>query len=131
MRRTCGEGTVRLEQIRYLVSKHADSYRRHLLEVLEWKDVAICDFLRANRELERNIEIQLVPRLAARRRERTARGQDLESAICAMERDNASLREAAAHAHAELDALRASMSWKVTRPARVIYGWLRQNRGVA
>jgi len=135
MRRTCSEGEVRLDQIRYIVEKDVDSYRRHLLDVLQWKDVAISDFLRVNRQLERHIETELTPRIAQRRRQldarRRARELELEAALRVAEVDHTVLREEAAHAHAELEALRGSRSWKLTAPLRVVYAWLRWTRGAA
>jgi hypothetical protein len=41
------------------------------------------------------------------------------------------LEEALRATASEVTALRASMSWQITRPLRDVYGWLRRRRGGA
>jgi glycosyltransferase involved in cell wall biosynthesis len=134
MRRVASEGKVRLDQVRYLVAKHAASYRAHLVDVLLAKDVEISDLLRGNRERERRLETELLPRLAERRRERdllrgspASWGETSRDAARGDARgETRALRESVAHLRAEVTALRESMSWKVTAPLRRVYGWCRR-----
>lgn len=119
MSAVCDHGAVRLDLLRYLVAKHRESYARHLLDVLLRKEADVSDVLCANDELERLIETELTPAVARRREEVDRLRRKLEAP--ARERG---LETALRRAEAEVAALRQSMSWQVTAPFRLVYGWL-------
>jgi glycosyltransferase involved in cell wall biosynthesis len=144
MRRLSEDGAARVEQVRYLVRKHEASYRAHRVDVLLQRDVEVSDLLRLNHELERRIDVELLPRLARLREQRdrlrtatngaAAPGSAPPSTVdaselAALRASNARLEEALRHAEAEARALRGSWSWTVTAPLRLVYGWLRRLAG--
>ncbi|OFV94012.1 MAG: hypothetical protein A3G76_13920 [Acidobacteria bacterium RIFCSPLOWO2_12_FULL_65_11] len=135
-----GAGHVPLTS--YRVAKHADAYRAHLVDVLLHQDEETAAVLRKNDEIERYLASELEPAVASQREELaglrlrlasiesktqcSVRLQpDLDLARQAAERlrdVEAALRATAA----EVEALRTSMSWRITRPLRDVYGrWLR------
>jgi hypothetical protein len=122
MSETCWHGTGHVPLAEYRIRKHGDSYRLHLDAVLTHQDDEICDLLRRNSALERSIVTELEPLLEVRRRE-LAR---LTARLHARDAE-ASLQRAVA----EVAALRASMSWRITAPLRAIYGWWLRHRGHA
>jgi hypothetical protein len=128
---------------RYRVAKHERFYRAHLVDVLLHQDAETAALLRRNDELERHLTGFLEPAVAARRAERdrlrtrvAAAGPD-ESAVDAGAEGSPpdaervfALEAALRAARAEVDALRASKSWRITAPGRMAYDvWLRA-RGV-
>jgi glycosyltransferase involved in cell wall biosynthesis len=135
MSTVCWHGPAHLPLAGYRFDKHRDSYRRYLADVLLHQDEETAELLRANDELERYISSELEPALASRRKElETLRARlpkerpDVQSGADARIRElEAALRVTAA----EVSALRASMSWQITRPLRDVYGWLLRRRGGA
>ena len=102
-------------------------YQRHLVDVLLHQDAETAALLRRNDEIERYIATELEPAVAARREELAA----LQARVAAPKVPESQERirnvEAAlAATSAEVTALRTSMSWRITRPLRYVYGrWLR------
>ncbi len=125
----CWHGPDHLPLARYRLSKHADSYRAHLLDVLAGQDDETSAILRANDELERRLCSELEPAAAARRARLLALRSQARIDDARRNRVD-ELASALACASAEVAALRASKSWRVTAPLRVAYGWwLRQRQG--
>jgi hypothetical protein len=114
-----GAGHVPLTS--YRVSKHADAYRAHLIDVLLHQDEETAAVLRKNDEIERYLASELEPAVASQREELARLRARLESIQSIRDLDSA-LRATSA----EVTALRTSMSWRITGPLRAVYGrWLR------
>lgn len=129
-----GSGHVPLTN--YRLARHRDSYRAHLSDVLLYQDAETAGFLRRNDEIERYIGTELEPFVASQREELARLRARLSAATSAVDKgapnDAASsrIRELEATLHmvaADAQALRSSMSWRVTAPLRDVYGrWLRR-----
>jgi glycosyltransferase involved in cell wall biosynthesis len=134
MSTVCWHGPAHLPLAGYRFEKHRETYRRYLNDMLRQQDAETAELLRANDELERYMTSELEPAIASRRKEletlrarvpkpRTddgpsnadARIRELETALCV--------------SAAEVAALRTSMSWRLTRPLRSVYGWLLRRNG--
>jgi hypothetical protein len=124
----------------YRVAKHSASYREHLSDVLLYQDTETAGFLRRNDELERYIGTELEPFVNAQRQELARLRARLSAPPPAA--DGGAQRDATAFRIKELEetlyavaneaqALRSSMSWRVTAPLREIYGWWLRWRGPA
>jgi glycosyltransferase involved in cell wall biosynthesis len=131
-----GETQLRLWQA--LIDKHRESYSRHVVDVLLWKDGEIADWMRGSRELERIVSDELPARLSRReaelaRLERrlgetgTSSGSDLGRLAAEL----AAARAAHASAAGELEAMRRDLrsvldsnSWRLTAPMRRLRRWL-------
>jgi glycosyltransferase involved in cell wall biosynthesis len=133
-----GSGHVPLTN--YRVAKHSDSYRAHLSNVLLYQDTETAGFLRRNDELERYIGTELEPFVAAQREElarlraRLSTATTTADGITPNEATAARIRELETTLHAvanDAQALRSSMSWRVTAPLRDVYGWWLRWRGPA
>jgi glycosyltransferase involved in cell wall biosynthesis len=133
-------GSGHLSLAGYLVTKHWETYRAHLIDVFLHQDAETGALLRRNDELERHISSDLEPWVALRRQELATLQARLastmpEDAGGAISRQTdghvRDLEEALRSASAEVRALRASMSWRITGPLRDVYGrWLRRtNKG--
>ena len=131
--RAIGRAPVHDQQVRYLFRKHEDAYRAHLRDVLLWQDQRIAMALRQNDAVERERDSnvgwtiaalraerdRLTRRLAALRSEaRSESPAALDSAPGATP-ELAALRDQAERARAEVRALRASGSWRLTAPLRL------------
>jgi len=127
----CWHGSAHLPLAAYRFDKHREMYGRFLNDVLRHQDAETAELLRANDELERYMTSELAPALASRRKElETLRARLPEPRIDDVP-PSADARihelEAALRASAdEVAALRTSMSWRMTRPLRSVYGWLRR-----
>lgn len=131
-------GSGHLPLADYRVTKHADAYRAHLLDVLLHQDEETATLLRKNDEIERYIASELEPAVTMRREELTALRARLASTTphaADTPRDReaspriSELEAALDAAESDIRAFRASASWRVTRPLRDIYGWwLRRRR---
>lgn len=126
-------GAGHLPLTSYRLAKHADTYRVHLFDVLLHQDAEIAPLLRRNDELERIIHSELEPAVAARRAELAtlrSRLADLTSPEGAESSPSKAELASALHAaEQEVAAFRASMSWRITRPLREVYGWWLRRRG--
>jgi glycosyltransferase involved in cell wall biosynthesis len=134
MSTVCWHGPAHLPLARYRFDKHRDTYRCYLTDVLLHQDDETAELLRASDELERYISSELEPAVALRRKEletlraRLAAGTgsaDVQSCADTRIRE---LEDALRAAAADVSALRSSMSWRITRPLRDIYGWLLRRR---
>jgi hypothetical protein len=143
----CCFGEPHLRLMEFLVRKHAASYREHVLDVLLAQDQRIGTALHENDALERHIAEWLLPEVQRREEElrmlegrlvehqqRHERDRLLEQLLAEKpagerlqqtERELHDLRAALAEAQAaltaavgEVQALRASRSWKITAPLR-------------
>jgi hypothetical protein len=120
MSTVCWYGPAHLTLLRYRVAKHWATYDRYRLDVLLHQDDATAALLRHNDRLERHIGSDLEPAVNLRREELAS----LQSKLAAVSHAG-NLQTALQAATAEVAALRASMSWRVTAPLRSIYGrWL-------
>ena len=143
----CTKGTVHLKLFEYLVNKHNDTYRTHLLDVLTSKEIQIRDLRRANVAIEMELDSYLAPTLARRQTELRTLTRTLEQARLEQEtRDQATLvaalrreleRSRTEHealsteyqrSRDEVLALRSSVSWTLTAPLRAFYDALIQRR---
>ncbi|MGH9463600.1 MAG: glycosyltransferase family 2 protein [Vicinamibacteria bacterium] len=123
-----------LSLFRRLIEKHEASYRAHLLELFQRRELAICDLRRQMLHLDEEYHGWFEPELDRRRREvgelraKLDGGSRTESQQLRLE------LERLAHAHQdarnEVAALHASLSWRVTSPLRWIYGQLLRLTGV-
>jgi glycosyltransferase involved in cell wall biosynthesis len=119
MRRLCTRGEPRMRIWRGLLDKHRASYERFLPEVLLLKEDDCGRLLLDNARIEHELATRLEPLVA----ERTAERDRLRVALDARGGDEGLRRELAA-ARAEVAALRASRSWKITAPLRLAWeGW--------
>jgi GT2 family glycosyltransferase len=137
----CTEGPTHLALVEYMIRKHGSAYRQHVLEVLHAKDTRIADIRQGTTALERELTA-LRTTIASRRRELEAIRGRLERLQAArvissrMENDGGQAHAAdcvrlseqlsALHSEyqralAEVQALRHSYSWMVTRPLRIVY----------
>jgi len=125
----CDHGQPHLELTRYIVDKHGDSYRRYLLPVLMRREGEIATLLRTNDRLERRVSGDLAALLGRRSEElerlRTRLGQTPRAT------EPAVVVPTVAAARHEIEALRASRSWRLTRPLRTVYGWLLRLSGTS
>lgn len=131
-----GSGHLPLTQ--YRVTKHGDTYRTHLLDVLRHQDEETAALLRKNDEVERYLASELEPAVSSRREElatlraRLAAAGPTAAGVAPdvqLTKRVLELEAALQATSAEVTALRASASWRVTRPLRDVYGWwLRRRR---
>jgi glycosyltransferase involved in cell wall biosynthesis len=142
---TCTTGETHIDLVQYIVRKHARSYRSHLIDVLLVKEGHISDARRANVALETELATWLAPtverrraeladlrrKLAAARERRdghelAASATTLRDQIARQQTELSALAAEYRRARAEIDALRASASWRITAPVRAAYElWLK------
>jgi hypothetical protein len=122
----CWHGPGHLPLARYRLAKHRETYEAHLTPVLLYQDSQTAAVLRRNDEIERYLASELEPSVALRREE-LARLQALLAVPDPAARIGG-LESALGDASAEMTALRASMSWRVTAPLRRVYGWWLRSR---
>jgi glycosyltransferase involved in cell wall biosynthesis len=141
MSSSCWYGPGHLPLAGYRIRKHREAYRRHLFDVLRHQDAETAAVLQRNDALEREIASRLEPAVALRGEELAA----LRRRLAALDASRArpaiavtgeprsdrirDLEEALTATAAEVTALRASMSWRLTAPLRGAYGWLLTWRG--
>ncbi len=146
----CWHGPGHLPLAGYRLAKHRDTYRAHLVDVLLHQDAETAALLRRNDEIERHLTSDLEPAIALRRDELAALRARLGEATAesaseppapapAASAKLASPEVARIHeleaalgaASTEVEALRRSMSWRITGPLRQAYGWCLRRRGPA
>jgi len=119
-----------LKLYRRLIEKHAASYRAHLLELFQRRELAICDLRRQIHHLDEEYQTWFAPELARRRSEFLDLQRKLQwireggaqrGRIEELERSVESLQQAHQNARNEIAALHGSWSWRITRPLRWIY----------
>jgi glycosyltransferase involved in cell wall biosynthesis len=144
----CTTGQTRLDLMEYLVRKHAKSYGAHLLDVLLWKEGHISNLRRINVQLEAELAAYLAPTVTRRRAElqelraklqqarrdeaehdRSQRFTALDDQLAQLSAEFGALRAEYRRCLAEVAALRASASWRITSPLRSVYDVLRRLRG--
>jgi glycosyltransferase involved in cell wall biosynthesis len=134
MSNDCWYGPGHLPLAAYQIAKHWKAYEAHLIDVCLHKDAQIGALLRRNDELERRVASDLEPQVALRQRElaalrtRLALAADLsiDSRISGLTDRVQDLEGALSAARAEVTALRASKSWRLTAPLRKLCDvWLR------
>jgi glycosyltransferase involved in cell wall biosynthesis len=117
------QGERHLRFTRFFVDKHRELYQAHLGEVLVWRERDLAGLLEANYTLERQIAS-----LEAHA-ERRAREAGRLQARLAQVRAQRAVAAHAAHLAADLEAMRASRTWQLTRPARAaVELWRRLRR---
>jgi hypothetical protein len=146
----CSTGAIHIDLMRYLVRKHIDRYRTYLVDVLLWNEREISELRRANMQLEEEIASSLEPalsrrhleqqhlrdRLANARRHReldtqaatSAASASTEEAIQQHRRDLQALDAEYRRSLAEVQALRTSLSWRMTAPLRAPLDLVRRLR---
>jgi len=114
----CTRGQVHLDLIEYQLKKHEDSYRAYAPELLKEKDTLLHELMKANAAVELELTGTLIPTVERRREELALLKARLE-----VTRHDASASTRAAYeaAIAEVRALRASASWRITSPLRAVY----------
>ena len=145
----CTTGQAHIDLVQYIVKKHAASYRMHLIEVLLAKEAHISDVRRANVALETELTSWLAPTVERRRaelvelrrklaaarerrdqRDHAASAPALRALIEGQQSELAALNAEYRRARGEIEALRASASWKLSAPARLAYElWIKLARG--
>jgi glycosyltransferase involved in cell wall biosynthesis len=113
-----------------LVRTHESSYRAHLVEVLVAKEAEVQHLTHEIADLERDRLLTLEPQLRRAREERDAlalKAQRVE-AVRAIEEAREHLAWRVGELEREVRELRASWSWRVTRPLRRVYGFLGRTR---
>ncbi len=158
MSRIMMQGETHSGLYHYLVEKHRASFEDHLLDLLVRRERDRATVLREAHDLELDCERALRPeierlrdglRVSTRKLERAGRQKDQEVELerrgeAVAERDarlqeqdrriaeqGAELcreREGIAGLQSEIHALRLSWSWRLTRPLRVVCGWLLRRR---
>jgi hypothetical protein len=130
----CWHGAGHMPLADYRFAKHRAAYERHLVDVLLGQDAETAALLADNDALERRITSDLEPAVAARRselerlRQRLAMSGNNGGPDAALNDRLASLQAANRNLAAEVEALRASASWRVTAPLRRAYGWWLKTR---
>ena len=128
-RRVDSMSRVMLEESAYrrpldaLVTKHAASYRQHLIEVILAKEREALHLGREIGALEQDRLSVLEPALRRAREDVAAISAKAAKVRAQKERDDelAGLRARAADLHAEVQGLRASWSWRISAPLRRVY----------
>jgi len=121
---------VHVDVMRELVARHAESYRRHLDDVLHRKETELARWLASCYELEHEVETLLRLQVESRRREVERLAAKLDEPARSRSRAGelaarvAELTDALARVERELQDVRRSKSWRVTAPLRAVYGIL-------
>jgi len=135
-----------LKLFRRLIEKHEASYRTHLLELFQRRELAICDLRRQTQHLDEEYHNCFGPELARRHTEvkelrrkvkAAQKGKSEREELQRLRQENQLLqnsmegfRRAHQNARGEVAALHDSLSWRITRPLRWAYELLvGRNRG--
>ena len=114
-----GEGHSRL--YRFLAQKHAHSYREHLSALLVRREEDICTLRRQVHDLEIEHYRWMAPEIAKQRDDVAVRERKIGRERTRLEADLVMTRAALDGARREVDALRHSISWRITAPLRAAY----------
>jgi glycosyltransferase involved in cell wall biosynthesis len=114
-----GDGHIRL--YRFLAQKHVDSYRRHLSALMVRREEDICDLRRHVHDLELEYQRWMAPEIAKQRDDVTVRERKIGRERTRLEADLVIARAALDDVRGEVDALRRSISWRITAPLRAAY----------
>lgn len=126
----CTSEATHLALMRYIVAKHAASYRRHWLDVMSWQARRAGTVRRAIVALEREMATTIERAIADTNAEvarlsdtgRTATRTDgTADPLARASNELAALREEYNRAIVEVRDLRQSVSWRLTGPLRVVY----------
>lgn len=131
MSRLMMQTDVQLGVFGYILEKHRESYRRHLAQLMLRRELEIARLLREIYDLDLDHHAWLMPE-RNRTNEELAALREKEQRVKADLARQAELRRLGSEVDAlarEVRDLRSSMSWKVTGPLRVVYGWLLRLRG--
>ncbi len=126
MSRVMMQGDVQLGVFGQILAKHRESYRRHLTELTLRREADIARLLGEIHDLDLDHHGWLLPRIARAREElgaaraKVARVEEER----AREAELARLEGRATALEHEVADLRGSMSWRVTKPLRTVYGWM-------
>ncbi len=107
---------IELERIAFGASRRADEFERAASEASRRSgdlERIASEASRRSKELER---------IASEAISRADQLEEISSRVFLIERENAALAARASEAMAELSAVRATVSWRVTRPLRVVRG---------
>ena len=125
----CTAPPTHLELFEYMVRKHGDTYRQHMVPVLLRKEERIARLRRQNVGLE-TTRARLESALDARRTRLRLLREKLQAVSAARaEIEEPELRRELRRMADEATALRSSWSWRVTTPLRWGYDLLRRGRG--
>ena len=133
-------GERHLNLLRRLIEKHEGSFRTHLLELYQRRELAICDLRRQIQHQEQEVHGWFLPEVERRRNEVTQLRRKVESirGLATLQDENRELQKSVegleqAHENArnEIATLHRSWSWRVTAPLRLIYEQLSRLRGGA
>lgn len=138
MSRAMNRPAVQLELLRRLIGKHPESYRTHLLDLMQRRATNLCDLRGEMWDLEREYREWWAPELERRRAEvetlrqkvrnlREAEARDVE--LRKVSADLEGHRLALENARAEIRNLHESWSWRLTSPLRAIVRWMRPGGG--
>jgi hypothetical protein len=107
-----------------LLAKHEPSYRAHLVDVLAAGAAESFDLQAQISEMQRAHAVEVEPALRRAREELTAIERKVERARPRQEAadERVRLEWQASELRREVDAMRASWSWRLTAPLRVLYG---------
>ena len=131
MSRVMMQTDVHLGVFGYILEKHRESYRRHLAPLALRREIEIARLLREIHDLDCDHHAWLLPELA-RAEENLEALRDKERRVRADDARQAELQRLQVRVDSldrEVKDLRDSMSWKVTRPLRAVYGWLLRVKG--
>lgn len=121
----CVEGEVHLQLWKYLLEKHAELYRKHLFGVLSLKEKEVGEYLRTNDRLDR--ELSHLRKVLENREDWLLKLKGRIESAKQTEEPSRKLDEQIREyqrCRAEVEALRSSLSWKLTAPLRLAADWL-------
>lgn len=147
------QGEGHLGKLRSVITRHRQSYRSHLIDVLLRKEGAICDLLRENDAVERHIhwlrqqirswnnEIERlreklnhkgsherlgsgVEELEPRVAKQSEEIQSLKIECDQLKRQRLDLETLLNNSERQMLIMRESRSWKITEPLRMLNAWL-------
>ena len=113
----CYYGEGHLVLMRYLFEKHSELYERHRDSVIQHQKREIRELEESAETLRRHVEDHLEKELSSKRRTI----DELLVASGGRERDAVHVESELDAARFEIEALRSSLSWRITAPLRRLY----------